>query len=424
MICLYAHLPQRRWQLPPLLLAAALLLFDGAAVYRVAADCDSDLSCGLNGVCSASSDSGTTGVCICDRPWTGESCERLKFRAVSMPQGYGMAPNKTTWGGNILAAAGAYHLFASAMTNGCGLGDWSSNSRIEHAVSTTPTGPYKFAQVAVPTWAHNAAPIALPGGSYAIVHIGTGSGKVNGGRHCTPNGTTATTEVGTELSTGGTKPPRGSRIHISASLDGPWLPLLNDTLPTSDCDNPAPWVHPNSSIFVACGRAIKGNLINVWRADQIWGPWSFVTGLNHTAWPKPKPPGKWEDVFIYTDKRGHWHALWHAFYLNEGHRSSCVNSTVSAHSFSLDGYTWHAGATQPYDTQVQVLDPAADSGTQTITVSTRERPKLLFDEHGQMTHLVNGVSGASQCEAGGPPSACTNCKLKYWDYTLVAPLDV
>ena len=105
-------------------------------------------------------------------------------------------------------------------------------------------------------------------------------------------------------------------------------------------------------------------------------------------------------------------------FLNEDiapHRRSCVNSTVSMHTFSTDGFTWHAGAEQPYTTQVETT-------TGMITVSTRERPKLFFNAAGQPTHLVNGVSGASQCGAGPPPSACTNCKLKYWDYTLVAPL--
>ena len=133
----------------------------------------------------------------------------------------------------------------------------------------------------------------------------------------------------------------------------------------------------------------------------MWGPWSFVTSMNHT---RGQYRAKGRTYLSTPTNVEHWHALWHAFYLNEGYRYSCVNSTVSAHSFSLDGHTWHAGATQPYDTQVQVLDPTADSGTKTITVSTRERPKLLFDEHGQMTHLVNGVSGASQCEAGGLPA--------------------
>ena len=83
----------------------------------------------------------------------------------------------------------------------------------------------------------------------------------------------------------------------------------------------------------------------------------------------------------------------------------------------VDGYTWHAGAKQPYTTLVETTIGQ-------IIVSTRERPKLLFDKAGQMTHLINGVSGAAQCEFGGPPSACTNCKLRFWDYTLIAPLDI
>ena len=136
------------------------------------------------------------GQCVCDPPWSGPDCETMNFKPLAMPTGYGMTPNKTTWGGNILhdvlftlwldpapgprarcfptsrrprarlgvavffklySIAGLtgvpaircqpanpprpdarrqgqqYHLFASAMTNGCGLGQWSSNSRIEHA---------------------------------------------------------------------------------------------------------------------------------------------------------------------------------------------------------------------------------------------------------------------------------------------------
>ena len=99
------------------------------------------------------------------------------FHCAAVPQGYGMTPNVTTWGGNIIydAASQAHHMFVSRMTNDCPLDDWTENSRIDHAVSTTgPTGPYKFQDVAINTWAHNAAPIVLKDGSYAIIHIGTG----------------------------------------------------------------------------------------------------------------------------------------------------------------------------------------------------------------------------------------------------------
>merc|ERR1711970_1385259 len=110
------------------------------------------------------------------------------------------------------------------------------------------------------------------------------------------------------------------RIHVSASLDGPWEPLLNSTLPQSNCDHPAPWVHTNGTIFLGRGRQIKGNYIHLWRAEHIWGPWTKVSAMRPPGMDPTGPKGKWEDPFVYTDRFGHFHALWHAFYLNEGHR--------------------------------------------------------------------------------------------------------
>ena len=98
-----------------------------------------------------------------------------------------MAPNMTSWGGGIIYDGSIYHIFVSVMTNGCPLSTWTTNSRIDHGVSEHITGPYKFVDVAVPTWAHNPAPIALPDGTYAIVHIGAGDGSPNGGKNCTPS---------------------------------------------------------------------------------------------------------------------------------------------------------------------------------------------------------------------------------------------
>jgi hypothetical protein len=54
-----------------------------------------------------------------------------------------------------------------------------------------------------------------------------------------------------------------------------------------------------------------------------------------------------------------------------------------------------------------------------LTVSTRERPKLLFGPSGAPTHLVNGVSGEASCA----PFACSSCKIHGpATFTLVAPL--
>ena len=97
-----------------------------------------------------------------------------------------MAPNLTSWGGNTIQdpSTGKYHIYVSAMTNECPLSSWGQNSRIEHGVADTITGPYKMVDVAIPTWAHNSAPIALKDGTYANIHIGNGNGPANGGKNC------------------------------------------------------------------------------------------------------------------------------------------------------------------------------------------------------------------------------------------------
>jgi hypothetical protein len=88
---------------------------------------------------------------------------------------------------------------------------------------------------------------------------------------------------------------------------------------------------------------------------------------------------------------------------------------VSAHSFSKDGIQWTMSKTAPYGTNVPLK-----TGT-SVTVATRERPKPFF-QNGLMTHLINGVCGASNCTDS--KTGCVDCKYNHWDYTLVQPLDV
>ncbi len=132
---------------------------------------------------------------------------------------------------------------------------------------------------------------------------------------------------------------------------------------------------------------------------------------------------------------------------SHGDRSTCVNSTVSGFAVSPDGFTWTPSPIQPYVTEVVLT-----SG-EVVTVSTRERPKLLFDAEvsgaawvrgrlapierrswrwrwllrcrvavqGRITHLVNGVCSAPACP-DWPPTGCEDCKFYAWDYTLIQPL--
>lgn len=393
------------------------MLLLGALVLQViiggAEACRTDLDCSLNGICSGWSWlKWQSGTCVCDLPWGGSSCEVLQILPVKFPQGYGMNPNATTWGGAALLdeAAGNYHIFVSRMTNQCPLNKWWTNSRIDHAVSPTISGPYEFVDVAVNTFSHNPAPIRLPDGSYAIVHIGGGDGLPDGGANC--SGARVDGDGGAGGADSRWRSSEASTIHVAATLAGPWRPLTPNTLP--DCNNPAPWVHPDGTIFVLCNEDKTDKLLR--SSKGIAGPWEhFATIFTHWV---GGPAGNYEDPFLYTDRRGNWHIIYHVYNVNED-KESCVKSTVSAHLFSRDGRTWKSHRTQPYTTQVPLSDGS------TMAVSTRERPKLFFDSKGRMTHLFNGVCSAHACPPPlGPKTGCVDCKYDNWDFTLVVPLAV
>lgn len=82
------------------------------------------------------------------------------------------------------------------------------------------------------------------------------------------------------------------------------------------------------------------------------------------------------------------------------------------------------GPAPPYGSQVDVsfAKVLQSTTTATITLSSRERPKLLVQE-GLITHLVEGVCGAPGCQTTGHAPFCVDCKYINWDFALVSTLD-
>ena len=216
-----------------------------------------------------------SGVCECDPPWSGASCSRLQERPVSLPQGWGQQPGQgTSWGASVISEEGdtgglEHHMFVSVMTNNCSLAHWGINSRVDHVTSATPTGPYTWRGVALNTWAHNPLVLRLGPASFALVHIGTGSGGPAGGDICTND----LPHLGDWADQGA----EGSTVHLSHSLDGPWLPLTNNSL---ECYNPAAWVHTNGTLFFLC--LTGANMFKLMSGSSIHGPWSDVSVINVT----------------------------------------------------------------------------------------------------------------------------------------------
>lgn len=103
--------------------------------------------CSLNGVLRQ-------GRCVCDPGWrsgaTG-SCELLNLadtlsslHGTDLRPGDPTAPGNTTWlwGGSPIEVAGAWHLYFSEITEGCGLLHYQTNSVVRHATGPTISGPW------------------------------------------------------------------------------------------------------------------------------------------------------------------------------------------------------------------------------------------------------------------------------------------
>jgi hypothetical protein len=88
---------------------------------------------------------------------------------------------------------------------------------------------------------------------------------------------------------------------------------------------------------------------------------------------------------LFQDYRDNFHIITH----NQNTNNICGprnDSGCGAHLFSSDGYAWTVSRTPVYDVGVTL-----ENGTQ-ATLQTRQRPQILFSEHGQPQVLFNGAS--------------------------------
>jgi hypothetical protein len=82
--------------------------------------------------------------------------------------------NTSTWGGAVTRADdGSYHMFASEMMEHCGIGAWTANSHVVHAVSASPGGTYRRLPAAQgrevwPVFSHEPNLARAPSGEYHL----------------------------------------------------------------------------------------------------------------------------------------------------------------------------------------------------------------------------------------------------------------
>jgi len=167
----------------------------------------------------------------------------------------------------------------------------------------------------------------------------------------------------------------------------------------------------------------------LYRGDNLTAAgdtWHLVTTIKAQGTPIA---GNYEDPFLYIDARGNWHVIYHVYRTGPvgGDAHNCLpghdGAVVSGHYFSADGLDWRTSPTMPYGNVVDL-----DDGSQ-LLLTTRERPKMLFNAMGEPTHLSNGVcpspgNFSTPFSCPKVSTGCVDCKYNDWDFTNVSPLQL
>lgn len=206
-----------------------------AAVVAAAGATSCTGDCSLLGDC-------IDGVCHCDVGWAGEDCAVLSLLPPAPAGeagggGYIAPGGYSSWGMSIFrdhAGDGQYHGFVSEFEYGCSLDTWATNSYVNHVVAPTPNGPFKQAGVALPVWAHNPKVVWDAAEKvWVMYHIGykNQTRAVNCSREAASAMHPPPRPRAPAASSGGRGAGRPFEIHYATSLNGPWIPLAEESSP-------------------------------------------------------------------------------------------------------------------------------------------------------------------------------------------------
>ena len=386
------------------------LALAATAAAASATSCTSSSDCSLNGDCNV-----TTGVCACTPQWSGSpTCDVLALLPASRSDGYHNTSGVSSWGGMSLQdEAGRWRIFAAEMVGHCGLGSWTTNSRVVTGVSSGgAAGPFFTdappTPVTVP-FSHNPKVFRAPDGTFLLFSIGSGLWTTTPESCASSNGD-AINSINNTMTVSATvvdvaAPPYpgpcgdgcgasplnagcGLSLGTSSSLEGPWaFAAINITNQSAsallDCahTNPSPWLFANGSILMAINAGFcHGHLetIGLLTAPSWRGPWTWfeTEPILHDA---DGSIHHCEDPLLWFDERGA-HLMVHN---QEG-------GGIARYAHSVDGHSpWvlHP-APGPYDGDVHWDDGTSES-------YDVERPQLIF-ENGVATYLTNGALAGSR----------------------------
>lgn len=367
----------------------------------------SSSECNANGVYDAKSN-----TCVCDKAWRGDECERLALLPLphkTLGTIYPGINSHTTssWGGSvILGEDGLYHLLVAEFANSCGLATWQSNSFIRHAVAETVDGNYQPREVVMGVYSHNPTCIdATPAGGpkCLLLHIGSGQKSPNHPiKKCSGGFSPPPTPAGQAAVMRSKDDDNGVLSLLVLDRFGSkheWraenITCAPDKANNTKCnlfDNAGGFVDPDGTTWVNfvlrgdhnhSGHGAAG--FGIASATSWRGPFVPLSGF----WDVPVLVGngtafnRSEDGFMWRDKRGSFHMIFHFLGTPDD------PGDHGGHAFADQGALhWTFSPGKAFDAANNTMD---DPTFPAASYAKRQRPHLLFDEHGEMTHLLTGV---------------------------------
>lgn len=325
-----------------------------------------------------------------EQPETQAPAEELDLNAWIQPvprTSMLLEPGYYVWGGSVVQSNdGLYHMLYSRWPMEHGFNAWVTHSEVARAVSDSPIGPFKHADVALPErgpehWdghcTHNPTAYRF-GDKYYLYYTGN-----HGDRERTK---------GLNWSH---RNHQRIGVAIADSPEGPWERLdapVIDVSPEKDA--------PDSLMAANAAATLRpdGSVLLVYKCVSQQRPLPFGGPVTHLAATAPAPTGPFtknlnpiftaegddfpaEDSYIWHDaKRGRYFAVL------KDQKGAFTGIYRSLALFeSPDGFAWKSAA-NPLVTEKQI--PWADTGV--TPVFRMERPQLWF-ENGEPAVLYCSV---------------------------------
>lgn len=294
-------------------------------------------------------------------------------RIVALPTKPGNGLRSAQWSywcsSVVRDSSGLYHMFASRFAKHCGLGSYTTNSEIVHAVATDPLGPFTERGLVVPADAHNATIFRDRDGSWLLFYFGMVIDSNSRACNCAAGESKWLAPYGRTL--------WGCYIEVrhAPTLDGPWSEprRITHLLHLPPCaTNPAPVLEADGSIslfYRAYHLSQKrhppkdSTRVNIWPGEYIYRlkakKWngSYKAVSLHKVMDQPA-----EDPFVWKDRHGYYITFNNKF--NDSYN-------LGGYAFSADGNHFEA---QPpiYSRKVSYTDGSSE------LVDHRERPYIFW----------------------------------------------